>query len=808
MNRFSLPMATTTLVATMTSTSNPGILQPPRPPHSSLLTSSSTSNSPDGSASSASSSHTSLSDLPSRSHSSASTSKPTLDSSARNPTSPRRIRFAPLPDPRRAVLITDDGDEVFIPVPDENMFSTSLLLPHTPLAAAMSISSAAAESCDPDPPLLNDDGAATSSSSSTNESYLSSNSSSSASNPRTATPSEYSPMSSVGSSPVIRDTTALPPVGNSASAPVSASPSAWLKPRSLNLLHTFRRSTASLSGSSTHSLTPTSSIDNPARAPTPPNTNGKSSTHIRATRKVLSLSPEEILTLGTINLFRTSSRDSAGSSSTAINTTSGWALKRWSSSSASSSSNTNGSPLAKTQSAQSYKSKSLFSLGGSGSSTSSLDAKSTSAKPKPPPSKPYNRHKGTRMLNGRVYGSKHTATLAANPFATARDEEPEFVEWGYGGMGSVKGAKSAGVASGGVNWERLHGGSTVREGVGVGDGDGDGEEEDDGSGIGWVKKRKEERERKERERLAALEAEKQKEQQGPELSESNVSTPTPTRTSTMDGFKSGATSNDADVTTVAGPVLEETITDEPGFISPSLGSAATIVPASYPFSPQAVEEVKEVEDEVDNLVLPNGLLLASRSKESLKDTIDEAVNAKETTTESETQHPQEHAPDIVPVPAWSGIHHHHHHHHHSGSHHRRHGHGHARTPSMSPGLTPTPLEGASAINGDVIPVVEDASAAAAAVAVASTSKAENHSDENDNSSSSSASSMSSDSEDEELGGDEEDEDEDEEDEDEDEEDEDEDEEDEDEDEKARHEARRKTALGAGVEKVMRHKEHE
>ena len=151
---------------------------------------------------------------------------------------------------------------------------------------------------------------------------------------------------------------------------------------------------------------------------------------------------------------------------------------------------------------------SIFSrLGGSRSSTSSLSLGSASAKfkPKPPASKPFNRHKGIRMLNGRVYGSKHTAALAANPFAT---EEPQFVEWGYGGMGSVKGGRSAGVASGGVNWERLHDGPAVKEGMEVGT-SGRGGEEDDGSGMGWVKKRKEERERRERERLAACEAEKE-----------------------------------------------------------------------------------------------------------------------------------------------------------------------------------------------------------------------------------------------------------------------------------------------------------
>ena len=109
------------------------------------------------------------------------------------------------------------------------------------------------------------------------------------------------------------------------------------------------------------------------------------------------------------------------------------------------------------------------------------------------------------MLNGRVYGGPKRDPNA-NPFANARDEEPEpeFVEWGYGGMGSVKGAKSAGVS--GTNWDRLHGNGSVSIGSvngskqeGSGGQEKEDEKGDDGSGMGWVKKRREKREREERE---------------------------------------------------------------------------------------------------------------------------------------------------------------------------------------------------------------------------------------------------------------------------------------------------------------------
>lgn len=104
--------------------------------------------------------------------------------------------------------------------------------------------------------------------------------------------------------------------------------------------------------------------------------------------------------------------------------------------------------------------------------------------------------KPKRMLNGRVYGArKHHR---ANLFDNIPDEEPEFVEWGYGGMGSV--------GAGGV-WAKVQsdrkffdgGGERGRRGASNSGADA----EDDGSGMGWVKKRREERERKKREEQAA-----------------------------------------------------------------------------------------------------------------------------------------------------------------------------------------------------------------------------------------------------------------------------------------------------------------
>ncbi len=63
------------------------------------------------------------------------------------------------------------------------------------------------------------------------------------------------------------------------------------------------------------------------------------------------------------------------------------------------------------------------------------------------------------------------------------DAEPTFVEWGYGGMGSVKSQREVG----GRMWRRVQSESGMA---------GDAEDEDDGSGMSWVKRRKEARQRR------------------------------------------------------------------------------------------------------------------------------------------------------------------------------------------------------------------------------------------------------------------------------------------------------------------------
>ncbi|KAJ6606375.1 hypothetical protein DFH09DRAFT_1067227 [Mycena vulgaris] len=116
----------------------------------------------------------------------------------------------------------------------------------------------------------------------------------------------------------------------------------------------------------------------------------------------------------------------------------------------------------------------------------------------------------------------HLFTGTHNPFGNARDDEPEFVEWGYGGMGSVRNghaawgrvqggggpkvngaAASTGTAS--TNETSANGNGNGKAhapavGMGVVASGGADEDEDDGTGMGWVRRRREAREREKRER--------------------------------------------------------------------------------------------------------------------------------------------------------------------------------------------------------------------------------------------------------------------------------------------------------------------
>ncbi|KAI0253816.1 hypothetical protein BJV78DRAFT_132243 [Lactifluus subvellereus] len=165
---------------------------------------------------------------------------------------------------------------------------------------------------------------------------------------------------------------------------------------------------------------------------------------------------------------RSGSRDSSPSRDDASPSW-GIPLCNWTSADADSqSSTTNGAPLARVQSA-------------------------TSAKPSKP----------KRLLNGRVYGARNRPhNQSTNVFDNIPDDEPEFVEWGHGGMGSVR---AGGIWAKVQSDQKLLIGHIEEQGR-RGFPESPADDDYDGTGMGWVKKRREERERKKREEQAACES--------------------------------------------------------------------------------------------------------------------------------------------------------------------------------------------------------------------------------------------------------------------------------------------------------------
>ena len=86
------------------------------------------------------------------------------------------------------------------------------------------------------------------------------------------------------------------------------------------------------------------------------------------------------------------------------------------------------------------------------------------------------------MLNGRTYGGRRERQGPKTPY-----REPEFVEWGQGGMGAVRNTQ----------WGKLQGDDPLR-GRSSARNSTDNADEDDGSGMAWLRKRRAEKEAKAR----------------------------------------------------------------------------------------------------------------------------------------------------------------------------------------------------------------------------------------------------------------------------------------------------------------------
>ncbi|KAI0045096.1 hypothetical protein FA95DRAFT_172802 [Auriscalpium vulgare] len=332
------------------------------------------------------------------------------------PSCRRSIRFAPLPDPRRAVIVTEDGLEVPLPAVVDDPAD----IPSLP----------AALSCHKLDSLL------------------------------LGQPVDLDPRAL----PTITTTPSSPGLPYSASSPPS--------PASTK---------RALSPSSTHRV----------RAATAPNPSSSSSSGL--TKKLLkpfmfkptfSASSTDVSAPGSAASSRESSR-TRDDTPAAPPSTWGIPLGRWTSES---SSGTVTAAPARRPSAPSASTKSGPSAWGWGAPLGRAQSASSAA-PQP-----------KRMLNGRVYGAPRRPPPTG--FENVPDKEPEFVEWGFGGMGSVKHAGAGGGA-----WAKVQSASSAVAGRGrsmerAGAGAGGGGEEDDGSGMAWLRKRREAREKKEAEERA------------------------------------------------------------------------------------------------------------------------------------------------------------------------------------------------------------------------------------------------------------------------------------------------------------------
>ncbi|KAF9501180.1 hypothetical protein BDN71DRAFT_1439480 [Pleurotus eryngii] len=435
------------------------------------------------------------------------------------PTPQRKIRFAPLPDPRRSFL--DDGDE--FPMSDEGTISCPPILAERD--AIPSISSLAVDSL---------------SSEIDTESDSTSRSSSRASKgaDSSATTQTVSASDSVSSftqdSPSYQTKTALPPIPNPLLAAKlkqfednSSSHTSWAKPKLI--FRPFLRRPHSSSGATPALLSSSNSANLPSAS---------SSTSTLHPHTKHAPFPRINLSSPSLGLFRVSSRhrhhddddySDDGKSNGFMK------LAKWTSSSSSVNKQHSHNhfhnpasplnPLTRTQSRGSVQSVQINGNHTPFGSTASLPLTrvdsgrinnyvrpgsslpgrrpSTASGAISAPTSPARKGKGTRMLNGRVYGHRRNSSNPnGNPFANARDEaDPEFVEWGYGGMGSVR--NGSGVGHG--VWGRLQSEGTALGGGGKTDD----EELDDGSGMGWVRKRREQKERKEREEQERLAKEAQ-----------------------------------------------------------------------------------------------------------------------------------------------------------------------------------------------------------------------------------------------------------------------------------------------------------
>ncbi|KAJ3486499.1 hypothetical protein NLI96_g4208 [Meripilus lineatus] len=397
----------------------------------------------------------------------------------------RRIRFAPMPDPRREVLVTEDGNE--IPFPDEvddNVITVREYSPRPSLDRPIS-SSTGGKTLNSSPSLLlasNQHGISlvrphdTPAPDSTHSS-----SSNSDSTPTPSTTVIESTTSPSCGAPTSANGQSAPPVPGVASDRTSLDTTTPLSPKSSPHLasHTPELSKLPLESSKASRRKSgkwTSKLFGPLLGH-----KGGDEADMRRT--------ESLRDFGSgrtgVPFDRTSTITSTLTTNSLPPTLSSPPLR----------------PRKKGKSHSLFSSPTATSLHIFGSSKNSKKAEVSRSQSVG--SKPGGVRRGQlRMLNGRVYGARRV-----DPFANIKDEEPEFIEWGFGGMGSVSNGggsvwsklqSNAGVSVGACD-EPSWGGSTGSGTSSGGSGRG-ADDFDDGSGMAWVRRRKEKREQERKER--------------------------------------------------------------------------------------------------------------------------------------------------------------------------------------------------------------------------------------------------------------------------------------------------------------------
>lgn len=236
-----------------------------------------------------------------------------------------------------------------------------------------------------------------------------------------------------------------------------------------------------------------------------------------------------------------------------------------------------------------------------------------------------------KMLNGRVYGSRRASEAAEREKQLRQQDEPEFVEWGFGkastSLGSVSSAASGAKAKTAA--------TEPSSGKGfLGDAE-------DGSGMEWVKRRREERERKKREEQGAAAAAAAASRSGGVNfasgpgSSSSVSTPAASPNFESTSRHARSDSGASEISNMAISLSPETTTSSTKLVTPPTNNNA-------PLPPTPIIQVSE-----HYSPMPNGSAMGAG--------LSKTISAPDVPFKSKDQHDlQSHVTKAIQVPSGAG----------------------------------------------------------------------------------------------------------------------------------------------------------